>query len=309
VKSYFLIIILVISSIAETFSQDKKIIGDTTYLESFEQSRNSAFGLNSFTIDTNDFSFRFSSAGQIIEIHQHNDSINGELINFIYQLDRKGSNIKDTIIQRINLSPVHLRNTINIAHRSELRNYVLNDTAKKYFGCGSESFFVEIADSNGYAFRVFYTCFIGTNAEFKTADSLIHLLIDTLKLDEYYLKFKNSLHRGRCYVTTQPYTICYFNNVDIGYLGSTKLPLGYFVNIQIRRFANVFPGVYVQIEHLFDIESNYDFSLTVHKNDLTTNPLDDKSDQLSYRFRRRDMKFLDYGNANINQQFWYSPAI
>src|SRR5690606_31482374 len=103
------------------------------------------------------------------------------------------------------------------------------------------TYIIEHADKDVYWYKNYWTPSAQRNLrEALLLEDFVNGFSDTLALYEAYNKFKEMLPRNGCYNDGGMGVICYAgNSSELGYYGSTRLPIGYQVSLQLSNIRRL----------------------------------------------------------------------
>jgi len=225
--------ILFLLSCQTALSQTKKIEGDTAYWFNRNKEFQRTLDLKDLQKSTNEFNFRFRNHGQVIAITKDSSSISGNITNYIYHTKKPNRVKTETLSNKISLSPEQAKNIYEIIQNSKILNLPSDNKIENWKkGMDGITYVIEHSDKKTYWLKSYWT----PSAQNSIPEALIILnftekLSESLNLQETYKTFKNHLPKSGCYNSGGLGTVCYISNsLDLGYSGSTKLPLGFYAS-------------------------------------------------------------------------------
>ena len=225
--------ILFLLSCQTALSQTKKIEGDTAYWFNRNKEFKRTLDLKDLQKSTNEFNFRFRNHGQVIAITKDSSSISGNITNYIYHTKKPNRVKTETLSNKISLSPEQAKNIYEIIQNSKILNLPSDNKIENWKkGMDGITYVIEHSDKKTYWLKSYWT----PSAQNSIPEALIILnftekLSESLNLQETYKTFKNHLPKSGCYNSGGLGTVCYISNsLDLGYSGSTKLPLGFYAS-------------------------------------------------------------------------------
>ncbi|KRD10541.1 hypothetical protein ASE21_12660 [Flavobacterium sp. Root901] len=118
-KKLHLITVLLLFLFQTMFSQTKEIKGDTAwYKRNIELQK--TLDLKNLEQSTDEFNFRFSNYGQVIEISKDSSRYSGNITNFIYHTQKRNRNEAKTLTNKIALSSKQAEEVYNIIEKSKI---------------------------------------------------------------------------------------------------------------------------------------------------------------------------------------------
>ena len=225
--------ILFLLSCQTALSQTKKIEGDTAYWFNRNKEFQRTLDLKDLQKSTNEFNFRFRNHGQVIAITKDSSSISGNITNYIYHTKKPNRVKTETLSNKISLSPEQAKNIYEIIQNSKILSFPSDNKIENWKkGMDGITYVIEHSDKKTYWLKSYWT----PSAQNSIPEALIILnftekLSEALNLQETYKTFKNHLPKSGCYNSGGLGTVCYISNsLDLGYSGSTKLPLGFYAS-------------------------------------------------------------------------------
>jgi len=225
--------ILFLLSCQTALSQTKKIEGDTAYWFNRNKEFQRTLDLKDLQKSTNEFNFRFRNHGQVIAITKDSSSISGNITNYIYHTKKPNRVKTETLSNKISLSPEQAKNIYEIIQNSKILNLPSDNKIENWKkGMDGITYVIEHSDKKTYWLKSYWT----PSAQNSIPEALIIVnftekLSEALNLQETYKTFKNHLPKSGCYNSGGLGTVCYISNsLDLGYSGSTKLPLGFYAS-------------------------------------------------------------------------------
>jgi hypothetical protein len=311
-KQLLLIILIIVTLIQNALSQEKVIKGDTTFWYRWNKSLAEKLVLKDYSTTQEDFGFRFWNHGQVVEIIRNNDSITGELTNYIYRYKPRKENKRDTIIFKKILDKDRVEAAYGIIQNSGILNLPSDNMIENWsHGTDGITYIVEQSDKNAYWLKNYWT----PSSQDSIPESIIvmdfvKLFSDTLDLSENYKEFRESLPHNGCYNSGGMSVVCYIgNSFGLGYYGSTKLPIGFFTSLQLSYIGKLQTNFEIRVQHQTDNHGNYDFSLALGKGSLLLNKSQNISDFVMYQYRKRELDFVEPGIIFNNNTFIYGLTL
>ncbi|MEG0917554.1 MAG: hypothetical protein RSF68_11130 [Myroides sp.] len=283
-------------------------MGDTVYWYKYVKELEEELELTDFEKSKNDFVFRFSNHGQIVEIIKENTLFSGTIINYIYYSKREKSKRK-VLFNKIFLSAEKTEQIYNSVQRADVLN-LPSDVEIKNWGRGRDgrTYIVEYSDTIKYSIKSYWEPFSQEEipAAFKVSD-FIDIISDRLQLEESYIKFRDSLpKRNGFYYNRNGFSITHYNNRSsyLGYSGATKLPLGVFASYFTSYLGNKELNLGGLVQYNFDTNGFYHFKFQASKTELF---IKEKKlrDFVSYIYQNRKIDIKLINNQFKNHQFLY----
>lgn len=295
------------------FTQDSKtIIGDTTFWLKHNRALSEKIGLKDFLSSTDDFNFRYWNQGQIIEITKINDLVSGNITNYTFRQERKNKEERDTLFEILKIEN-QLAFEIYMVISDSTFTSLPSDNMIDGWSQGTDGieYIFETANKNNYSYKTYWT----PSAQDSIKESLIILnlvneISKTLNLREIYKHFQSNLPHKGCYSSGGMSVMCYIpNTYEIGYYGSTKLPLGYSVFVNLLYVGDIRTDFGFNVQHQFDLQENYDLSIRFNKWNLFLKQESGLQDFLSYNYRLRKIEFMPDYSEFQNHKMSYGLTI
>lgn len=301
------IILLFLFSLKVTFSQTKKIEGDTAYWFKENYKFQKTLHLKDFEKSTNEFNFRFRNHGQVIEISKDSSSFNGILTNYIFYTKNNKTSKSDTIFNKIELSSKQVEEIYNIIQKSEILNLPTDDKIKNWqHGLDGITYLIEHSDKSNYSFKNYWT----PDAQDSIPEAIIVLnlidnLIEALNFDDLYTSFKNNLRKNGCYNSGGITYYCKISNpLRIGYSGAIKLPYGFYSSYSASNIGKTKINSSASIQYNFDTNGHYHlwsqfakWNIFIKKSNFY--------DYIAYNYQSRNVDINTVKNKFENHQFNY----
>jgi len=301
-------ILLILTLIQNVNSQDKVIKGDTAFWYKRNQEQIKELELTDFNKTQTDFAFRFWNYGQVVEIFKENNQVQGELTNYIFHSIKKHN---ETLTYKIKLDSVKSLKAYEIIQQSGILSLQTDKEINGWSqGCDGITYIIEHSDKFEYWYKNYWTPSVQDSIpESLIVMNFVNALSDTLELSETYKKFKESLpHRG-CYSSGGMVRTCYVSNsYGLGYLGSTKLPIGFNSSIYLTYIGKTKTNFGLGFQYKFDRNGNYDFGFNASKSNLFLKN-SKTHDFILYNYQKRKLDFVDSTSVNDNHQFRYGISI
>lgn len=306
-----IIILLFLLPFRTAFSQTKIIKGDTAYWFRRNVQFQKAFDLKDFEKSGDEFDFRFSKPGQVIEISKDSANISGIIINYIYHTRGAGRRGTETFSNRIILSSKQAENAYDIIQNSGILELQSGNKIKKWTqGLDGITYIVEHANKIKYLFKTYWT----PSAQDSIPESLIILnfvnsLSDTLHLQERYKAFQSDLPKSGCYNSGGTTSFCFVTNaLELGYSGATKLPLGFYISYSALYIGKAKVESAVAFQYNFDNNGFFYLNLQAFKWHIFYKE-SNFSDFIAYSYQNRNLKIDAVNNYFQNHQIMYGVNI
>lgn len=286
------------------FSQTKRISGDTTFWYDHTKWLMSKFDSKDLSVSNDEFNFRIQYYGQIIEVWKNNGNINGELTNYVF---KTGKNNK-TIFSKEILSDSTSLEIYKLIRESGILDLDSDSMIEGWQqGTDGTTYIFEYADKDDYKFKKYWTP--SSQGSLKEAQIVGQFMTDIsslLQSKERYDKFRNSLPKNGCYTNGGMTVLCFqSNNYFVGYTGSTKLPIGYNIELNMGYIGNLRANVGLAVNHIFDSHGNYDFSPSLSTYNLFIRNRKGTNDFIVYTYRKRKHENINRATKYQNHNALY----
>ncbi|MBK0379139.1 hypothetical protein [Mucilaginibacter segetis] len=306
-KKPIIVLLLILLSFQVVLSQTKEIKGDTAYWYKRNRAFQRTLKLKDFETSTDEFNFRFSYYGQIIEIKKDSFNINGNITNYIYHTKKANRGKVDTLFSKIILSPEKAKSIYNVIVNSMILILPSDKEIKNWqHGADGITYFVEYSDKKNYWIKNYWT----PSAQDSIPEALIVLsfikkLSDSLNLEVTYKTFKNGLPKQGCYNSGGMTNTCYNSNAfELGYSGATKLPLGFYTSYSASYIGKTKVNSGVVLQYNFDNNNFYHLNFQISKWNILGKE-SQLSDFIVYNYQNRKLD-IDWPNNNFqNHQIVY----
>ena len=289
------------------FSQTKEIKGDTAFWYKRNIELRKTLDLKNLEQSTNEFNFRFSNYGQVIEISKDSSRYSGNITNFIYHTQKGNRNEAKTLKNKIELSSKQAEEVYNIIEKSKISDLHTDEKIENWKqGLDGTTYIIEHSDKETYWIKKYWTPTTQDSIpEAIIVLDLIKNLSDTLNLQETYSSFKNTLPKKGCYNSGGMANICYIaNSLELGYSGATKLPLGFYSSYSVTYLGNTKINSSVALRYNFDNHGFHDLNLQYTKWNMFYKTTD-VSDFIAYNYQNRILNFDGTKNKFENHQIKY----
>ncbi|MES2277552.1 MAG: hypothetical protein V4592_16125 [Bacteroidota bacterium] len=266
-----IVLLLILLSFQTALSQTKEVKGDTVYWYKRNKVFQQTLKLKDFEKSTNEFDFRFSYYGQIIEIKKDSFSINGDVTNYIYHTKKANRNKADTLFNTIILLPEKAKSIYNVIVNSGILRLPSDKEIKNWqHGADGITYFIEYSDKKNYWLKNYWTPSAQNSIpEALTVLNFIKNLSDSLNLEEMYTSFKNDLPKQGCYNSGGMTTTCYSSNTfELGYSGATKMPIGFYTSYNASYIGKTKVNSGVALQYNFADNKFYHLNFMIYKWDI-----------------------------------------
>lgn len=310
-KKPYIILLLFLLSLQITFSQTKKIEGDTVFWYKNNQELLNTLKLNSLEKSTDDFNFRFWNHGQVIEISKNNNGMSGFVTNYIYHYKKSNYDKREIVSNQVTLSSEQAQSIYNIIQNSKILDLQSDNKIENWSnGVDGITYIIEHSDKNTYWFKNYWTPTAQDSIpEALLVENFVNKLSDSLNLGEKYESFKNDLPKKGCYHSGGMVSMCYSSNsLEFGYSGATKLPVGFYTS-----YSTTYVGK-TKVNSGFALQYNFDNGGFYHLNFLASKwkifvDKSNLSDFINYNYQNRKISIDEIKNKFQNHQIKYGLKI
>lgn len=302
-----LVFLLFLFSFETTFSQIKKIEGDTSFVQQWSNDLQKTLELKDFKHSTDEFNFRFWNLGQIIEISRDSSGMNGSITNYIYHTKRVNSNEREILLHKIKLYPEQLQDIYTIIKNSEIVNLPSQNKLENWkLGADGITYIFEYSDKNNYTLKSYWTPTVQDSIpEAIIILNLVEKLNNKLNLQVTYTKFRDDLPKKGCYNSGGMSINCYLSStLELGYSGATKLPLGFNSSYRTSYIGKKKVNSGVVLNYNFDSNGFYYWNFQFSKWNLFYKKTN-FSDFIAYNFQSRKVNLDEAINVFRNHQIKY----
>lgn len=302
-----IVLVLILFSFQITFSQTKTVKGDTVYWFKRNKIDQKTFNLKDLELSTDEFNFRLSYYGQIIEITKNGSSINGFITNYTYHTKKANRQKTDTLFDKIILSSEKAEYIYNTILNSEILKLKSDNNIKSWqHGLDGITYTIEQSDSKNYWLKKYWT----PSSQDSIPEAFIVLnflknLSDSLNLNGMYTTFKNGLPHQGCYSSGGGAVTCYISNTfELGYSGAKKLPLGFYTSYSASYIGKTEVNSGISLQYNFDNNNFYHLNFMVSKWNILHKD-SEFSDFIAYNYQNRKLNIDNPNNKFQNHQIKY----
>ena len=302
-KNLLIILFLTLITV-KVESQTMAIIGDTTLYNRYTIPLLEETKSPNFLDSKNDFNFRLEYYGQIIDISKKDNQIIGTLTNYIYKLGKK----RKTISAKSSLNNSLALQTYQLIYDSEVLDLKTDKEIKDWKqGADGITYIIEHSDKNNYWYKTYWTPSIQDSIpEAITINNFIANISNILDLRENYKRFRDQIPHNGCYGNGSLAIICYQpNNYQVGYSGSTRLPLGYMLDLNIGYIGTHKTNLGLSIIHQMDTHGNYNLSASIAKSNIIIRNKKHTNDFALYVYKSRKSNKIENGKRYQNHKILY----
>lgn len=308
---YLSIIVLLLTSV-QLFGQGKKIVGDTAYWYRWRLPLIQELGLTDFEKAEEDFAFRFSRDGYLIEIKGSAGILSGTISNYVFW-KKRGEKYKGEEMIKINtaLSPQKINSIYELVKEINILELPTDaDISGWSDGLDGVTYFTEYSTQSAYTIKNYWTP--KAQGDLPEAQKFL-LFIDNITqiadLERNSKALMQIVPRRGCYHTRGGLIHCFINkNSRFGYRGSTKLPVGATLTLGVgyigKRFIDLnFGGSYQKNDN-----GDHAYVLSAYKGGVFSKGEWEKRDFLSYQIKVKRLAFLMNNETLSNHQILYGRS-
>lgn len=301
-------------SLGDIYAQDtptqsiRAIAGDSSYWYNAQQGLREKFDLPDFFTSSDEFNFRFWNHNQIVSIKKNGADFKGEVINYVFQYKENRSEFKDTLFERSNLSSETVKMLYDHLIDSDILTLPSDYDVKGWqFGLDGMTYVFEFTDSVNYYFNTYWSPAIQDSLEQAVlVKSVAEFFSDTLRLEYGFQQFLSTLPKRYCYLYGGYYAKCYVSNtINVGYLGSARLPLGFSMSSVNSYLGKANLIVWVTSSYQFSKNKGHDFSFGLGTSNLFFKRKVNVWDGITYNYRNRNLSYLETQNVYSSHKLMY----
>ncbi|TSJ38901.1 hypothetical protein FO440_20595 [Mucilaginibacter corticis] len=302
-----IVLVIILLTFHSAYSQTKEISGDTLNWFKTNKIFQRNLKLKDFEKSTDEFDFRFSYYGQVIEITKDGSDINSYVTNYTYHNKRANGYKTDTLSNKVILSPEKAKSVYNIITNSGILKLPSDNKIKNWQqGADGITYIVEYADKKNYSLKTYW--------EPSDQDSIPEALImlsfikkisEAFNLDEMYTSFKNGLPRNGCYNSGGMSTTCYISNsYELGYSSATKMPFGFYASYKASYIGKTQVNSAIALQYNFKNDKFYHLNFALYKWNILSKD-SQFSDFIAYNYQDRKIDIENPNNEFKNHQIKY----
>lgn len=292
-------------------AQQREIKGDTLNWYQQHNMMVNSLGLTNFKRTTDEFAFRFSNYGQVVEITKKRDTITGSITNYIFWQRPHKNTYTDTLFNKVNIPPDKALATYNLVQNSGVLELDTDENIEGWMqGSDGITYTIEYIKGSIYNCNSYWSPHSQHDLpEAKLVASFVHKLSDTLMFEKVYQEFKETLPQRGCYTRGGMVASCYSSSNYIGYAGTNRLPFGIIVSTFFPQIGSWKSNMRIYGTYMFDKENNSDLLVGLMKGYIFSRKKSGWGDALSYNFRNRKMDFITpdflFTNHKAEYLIWY----
>jgi hypothetical protein len=291
----------------DVYAQSKKMEDNTATIDIHQESLSKKLELSDLKKSNHEFAFRFWGRGQAIDIIGDSTDIIGTVTNYIYH-QKKSSDYKiDTLFKKASLSPDQAEAAYLLFLNLKLLNIPSDEKLKGWRkGADGITYRIEQVDQVHYSNKSYWTPSSQDGLpEAKVILDFVNSLSDTLKLEETFRSFKNTLPRKGCYHSGVMAVICYVSNSFwAGYSAATKLPYGFYTGYNAGYIGSTKVNLGASLQYNFSTNRFYHLNTALAKGKIFYEKTN-LTDYIAYSYQKRKFNIENTTKKFENHQLMY----
>ncbi|WP_293946982.1 MULTISPECIES: hypothetical protein [unclassified Sphingobacterium] len=291
----------------DVYAQSKKMEDNTATIDVHQESLSKKLGLSDLKKSNHEFAFRFWGRGQAIDIIGDSTDIIGTVTNYIYH-QKKSSDYKiDILFKKASLCPDQAEAAYLLFLNLSLLNIPSDEKVKGWRkGADGITYRIEQVDQGHYSNKSYWTPSSQDGLpEAKVISDFVNSLSDTLKLEETFRSFKNTLPRKGCYHTGGMAVICYVSNSFwAGYSAATKLPYGFYTGYNAGYIGSTKVNLGASLQYNFSTNRFYHLNTALAKGKIFYEKAN-LTDYIAYSYQKRKINIENATKKFENHQLMY----
>jgi hypothetical protein len=254
-----------------------------------------------------ELAFRFWNFGQVIDITKDSIGITGTVTNFIYHQKRSSDYETDILFKKAPLSSYGAEAAYLLFLNLKLLNIPSDEKVKGWRkGADGITYRIEQADQWPYSNKSYWTPSIQDGLpQARVISDFVNSLSDTLKLEETFRSFKNTLPHKGCYHTGGLAVICYVSNSFwAGYSASTKLPYGFYAGYNAGYIGDTKLNLGASLQYNCNTNGLYHLNVALAKGKIFYDKTN-LTDYIAYSYQKRMINVNKATNTFENHQLMY----
>ncbi len=302
-----ILLVYFLLELQQVYPQSKKIQGNTATIDIQQESLSKKLILSDLRNSNHEFAFRFWGRGQTVDITADSTRIIGTVTNYIYHQKKSADYRTDTLFKKTSLSPGQAKTAYELFLNLKLLNIPTAGKIKGWSeGVDGITYTIEQSDKENYSTKSYWTPSIQDGLpEARAISDFVNSLSDTLKLEESFQSFKNTLPRKGCYHTGGLAFMCYVSNSFwAGYSAATKMPYGFYTGYNTGYIGGTKVNMGASLQYNFNKNGFYHLNAALAKAKI----LYDKatlSDYIAYRYQKRKINIRNANEKFENHQLMY----
>lgn len=291
----------------DVYAQSKKMEDNTATIDVHQESLSKKLGLSDLKKSNHEFAFRFWGRGQAIDITGDSTDIIGTVTNYIYHQKKSSDYKTDTLFKKASLSPDKAKAAYELFLNLKLLNIPTDEKIKGWSkGFDGITYSIEQTDKGNYNTKSYWTPSIQDGLpEAKVISGFVNNLSDTLKLEETFQSFKNTLPYKGCYHTGGLALMCYVSNSFwAGYSAATKLPYGFYTGYNAGYIGSKKVNLAASMQYNFSTNGFYHVNVTLAKRKIFYEKTN-LTDYIAYSYQKRKINIENAINKFENHQLMY----
>lgn len=280
-------------------AQDKVIVGDTANWR-YDSAIHKEMGIKDLTQTKDDFVLRFYYFGQLVEITQNQNQLEGTAYFHIFRTKRKK---KQTITKKETIDSLQLSTALGLFQKSGIKELPSMEGIEHWQqGFDGVTYHLDYATKDTIWTKVYWSPHPENNQEEELVFNFVDEFKAILQLNDRYNSFQDELPKSGCYNNGSMAFGCYIvNSVHGGYSGLGRLPYGFEVNTGIGYIGKTKLNIGAKMSYQ-TYHGNSNLELIFRKNNLFKNEKTGHSFFTTYHYFTKKMDFLNAGNRVENHQ-------
>ncbi|WP_286862882.1 MULTISPECIES: hypothetical protein [Sphingobacterium] len=291
----------------DVYPQSKKMEDNTATIDIQKESLSKKLILSDLKKSNHEFAFRFWGRGQAIDITGDSTDIIGTVTNYIYHQKKSSDYRTDTLFKKASLSPDQAKAAYELFLNLKLLNIPTDEKIKGWSkGFDGITYIIEQAYNGNYSAKSYWTPTSQHGLpEARAISDFVNNLSDTLRLEEAFQSFKNTLPRKGCYHTGGMAVICYVSNSFwAGYSAATKLPYGFYTGYNAGYIGSTKVNLGASLQYNFSTNRFYHLNTALAKGKIFYEKAN-LTDYIAYSYQKRKINVENVTKKFENHQLMY----
>lgn len=291
------------------FGQQRTIVGDTAFWYRWQVPFVKTAGLSDFSTSPAPFSLRFKDHNQVVEVHQDNDGSWGTFTNFSYWTRKRGAD-RQLVFTTDTLTPGATDSVLQLYHRLKLAQLPTVESLEGWRqGFDGVTYLFETTSDSVYNFKHYWT----PASQDSLAEALVILeFLDCMEKITHRERRRDNFfaelpRKGSYTVGSMGITSMLVNATGVGYLGTTRLPLGIALSQGLNYLGLLRLDLHGNLQYRTDLRGNYTIRGKLSKYDVFIRKRT-KSDHLVYNYRQSRLDFISESGLLRNHQLLYGMS-
>jgi len=302
-----ILLVCFLLELQQVYPQSKKIADNRATIDIQEVSLSKKLILSDLKKSNHEFAFRFWGIGQAVDITGDSTRIIGTVTNFIYHQKKGSDHRTDTLFAKTSLSSDQAKAAYELFLKLKLLNIPTDEKVKGWSkGFDGITYTIEHADKAHYSTKSYWTPSSQQGVPEATVISdFVNSLSGTLKLEETFQSFKNTLPHKGCYHTGGLALMCYVSNSFwAGYSAATKLPYGFYTGYYAGYIGGTKVNLEASLQYNFSTHGFYHLNTVLAKGKIFHEKTN-LTDYITYRYQKRKINMKNASDKFENHQLMY----